>query len=66
MSFVAKYDSTCTRCSDAIEVGQEIRTSSVGRYERYEHVVCPEDCRRDMQHLRAEVGRVRLPLREQS
>lgn len=41
MSFVAKYDSTCPLCSDPIEAGQEIQTHSVGRYERYEHVVCP-------------------------
>lgn len=41
MSFEAKYDSTCSRCSDPIEPGQEIETYSLGRYERYAHVVCP-------------------------
>jgi len=41
VGFVAKYDGTCARCDDPIEPGQEIQTYSAGRYERYEHVVCP-------------------------
>ena len=41
VGFVAKYDGTCARCGDPIEPGQEIQTYSAGRYERYEHVVCP-------------------------
>ncbi|GGQ33636.1 hypothetical protein GCM10010266_66070 [Streptomyces griseomycini] len=41
MSFTAEYESICARCSDPIEVGQEIQTHSVGRYEKYEHVICP-------------------------
>jgi hypothetical protein len=41
LGFEAKYDGTCTRCGDPIEPGQEIQTYSGGRYERYEHVVCP-------------------------
>lgn len=41
VGIVAKYDGTCARCGDPIEPGQVIQTHSAGRYERYEHVVCP-------------------------
>jgi hypothetical protein len=41
VGLVAKHDGTCARCGDPIEPGQEIQTYSAGRYNRYEHVVCP-------------------------
>ncbi len=43
MSFTAKYPSTCGRCGDPIEPGQEIQGESGAGPRPWSHVECPND-----------------------
>jgi hypothetical protein len=48
MAFKAKYDGTCKRCGDSIDVGQRIEGYSGGR--GYQHVGCTADGEPETNH----------------